>query len=95
MQTLTGGDRTATVPGATLREVIDNLDARYPGIKNRLLDENGRLQPDIAAAIDGETEHFGLIEPVRENSEIHFIPAISGGSEPARSDLIGAKAAGS
>ena len=79
MQSLTGGDRTVTVPGKTLREVINNLDARYPGIKDRLLTEEGQLRPDIAAAIDGETEHFGLIEPVREGSEIHFIPAIGGG----------------
>jgi sulfur-carrier protein len=79
LRPLTGGDRTATVPGATLREVIDNLDARYPGIKDRLTTEEGQLQPEIAAAIDGETEHLGLLEPVRESSEVHFIPAISGG----------------
>jgi molybdopterin synthase sulfur carrier subunit len=80
LQNLTGGERTVSVPGATLREVIDNLDARYPGIKSRLMDDNGRLQPDVAAAIDGETEHYGLLEPVRETSEVHFIPAISGGA---------------
>ena len=62
LQNLTGGDRQATVPGSTLREVIDNLDARYPGIKLRLLDDNGRLQPDIAAAIDGE---YGALRPDR------------------------------
>ena len=79
LQPLTGGDRKANVPGATLRQVIENLDQRYPGIKDRLLSEEGQLQPEIAAAIDGETEHMGLLEPVRENSEVHFIPAISGG----------------
>ena len=78
LQGLSGGDRTATIPGATLREVIDNLDARYPGMKERLLDD-GRLRPEIAAAIDGETEHWGLLEPVKESSEVHFIPAIGGG----------------
>src|ERR1700692_2745455 len=78
LQGLAGGDRTATIPGATLREVIDNLDARYPGMKERLLDD-GRLRPEIAAAIDGETEHWGLLEPVKESSEVHFIPAIGGG----------------
>ena len=43
------------------------------------MDEEGRIQPTIAVAIDGETSHMGLIEPVREESEIHFIAAIGGG----------------
>ena len=79
LQTLTDGERTASIPGETLREVINNLDARYPGMKERLLDEEGHLRPEIAAAIDGETEHWGLLEPVKDTSEVHFIPAIGGG----------------
>jgi sulfur-carrier protein len=79
LRSLTGGAGTVTVPGATLRQVIEHLDARYPGIKDHLLDEHGRLQPEIVTAIDGVTGHLGLIEPVGENTEIHFIPAISGG----------------
>jgi sulfur-carrier protein len=79
LQTFTGGESIVTVPGATLREVINNLEPRYPGLRDRLLDDEGELRPEIAAAIDGETEHFGMLEPVRENSEIQFIPAISGG----------------
>jgi molybdopterin synthase sulfur carrier subunit len=79
LRSLTGGASTVTVPGATLRDVINNLEPRYPGFRDRLLDEEGHLRPEIAAAIDGETEHFGLLEPVRENSEIQFIPAIGGG----------------
>ena len=81
LQGLTGGAATVTVPGRTLRQVIDNLDARYPGIKERLVDPGaGRPQPEIAAAIDGDTEHLGLIQPLDEDSEIQFIPAVSGGA---------------
>ena len=79
LQGLTGGAATVTVAGRTLRQVIENLDARYPGIKERLVDEEGRLQPEIAAAIDGDTTHLGLIQPLAEDSEIQFIPAVSGG----------------
>ncbi|HEX2173005.1 MAG TPA: MoaD/ThiS family protein [Dehalococcoidia bacterium] len=81
LQGLTDGAATVTVPGRTLRQVIDNLEARYPGVKERLVDtEEGRLQPEIAAAIDGDTEHLGLIQPLEEDSEIQFIPAVSGGA---------------
>jgi molybdopterin converting factor small subunit len=75
----TGGAGTVTVPGSTLRQVIDQLEATYPGMQARLLDEQGRLQPEIIAAIDGVTGHLGLLEPVGEDTEIQFIPAMSGG----------------
>lgn len=80
LQPYTGGSRFVEVEGLTLRQVIERLGQCYPGLSDRLLDEEGRLQPEIAAAIDGETAHLGLIQPLRENSEIHFIPAISGGA---------------
>jgi len=67
------------VPGATLRQVLDNLEARFPGFKERLIDEEGCLQPEIAVAIDGETNHLGLLQPLEEDSEIQIVPAISGG----------------
>lgn len=79
LEGLTGGARTVAVPGANLRQVIDALEARFPGMKERLLDEEGRLIPEIMAAIDGETNHLGLLQPVGETSEIQFVPAIGGG----------------
>ena len=79
LQRLTDGEDKVSVPGDTLRQVINNLDARYPGLKDRLLDEEGRFLEGIAIAIDGEVSHLGLIEPVNESSEVHIIPAIGGG----------------
>lgn len=79
LEGLTGGARTVAVPGRNLRQVIDALEARFPGMKARLLDEEGRLIPEIMAAIDGETNHLGLLQPVGEASEIQFVPAIGGG----------------
>jgi molybdopterin synthase sulfur carrier subunit len=75
----TGGQERLAVEGRTLRQVIDALDRAHPGVKERLLLDADRLRPEIVAAIDGVTEHFGMIEPVAEHSEIHFIPAVSGG----------------
>ena len=66
------------VEGGNVRQIIDNLDAQYPGFKVRLV-EDGRVKPNISVAIDGEITPLGLIEKVGEQSEVHFLPAISGG----------------
>ncbi len=79
LQGLAGGAEKITVSGATLRQVINHLDQICPGMKEKLVDEAGRIQPGIAVAIDGETAHLGLLQPVQEDSEIHFIPAMGGG----------------
>ncbi len=79
LQKLTNGADKVSVPGATLRQVINNLDERHPGFKARLLDDEGRFLEGIAIAIDGEVTHLGLLERVGEESEVHIIPAIGGG----------------
>lgn len=80
---LTGGAKTVTVPGDTVREVIANLDARYPGIQARLFSGGEeRLRPGITVVVDGETVRDRsrvLRRPLTETSEVHFLPAISGG----------------
>ena len=51
---LTGGEATATVPGDTVRQLIENLEARYPGVKARLYrDDEERLRPGVAVVVDG------------------------------------------
>ncbi|MEE9285068.1 MAG: MoaD/ThiS family protein [Dehalococcoidia bacterium] len=79
LRKLTNGVEQVTVPGATLRQLIRNLEEAYPGMAGNLLDEHGQLQAGIAVAIDGETNHLGLLERINEDSEVHFIPAIGGG----------------
>ena len=78
MQNLTYGAEKVKVDGTTLREVIDNLEAIYPGFKARLCDGN-RIRPNIAVYIDGVISREGMRQPVSEETEIHFLPAISGG----------------
>ncbi len=78
MQPLTGGKDRVEVAGSTVRQIVDNLEAEHPGVKDRLVDD-GRIKPNIAVAVDGEITPLGLLEKVRENSEVHFLPAIGGG----------------
>lgn len=80
MQTLTGGQERAQVPGSTVRQLINNLDKEFPGLKEILYDEEeDDIMPGLAVVIDGEASQLGLLDRVNENSEVHFLPAIGGG----------------
>lgn len=79
MRDLTGGRHSAVVAGATVREVIANLEQAFPGTLQRLCKPDGTLQPHIAVAVDGADAELGMRAPVGPDSEIHFVPAISGG----------------
>ena len=80
LQTLTGGRSSVEVDGATVRQVIDNLEQAWPGIRERLVDR-GKLRPNLSVAVDGEITPMGLLEPVAPSSEVHFIAAIKGGTQ--------------
>ena len=79
MRNLTGGKETVTVPGATIGQIIEELDRQFSGIKARLCDAGG-LRPGIVVAVDTQVARLGVLEPVNEHSEIHFLPAVSGGA---------------
>ena len=78
LQKMTGGDKKVDMDARNVRQVIDRLDELYPGIKNRLV-EDGEILPNLAIAIDGDVAIMGMLEKVREDSEVHFVPAIGGG----------------
>ena len=79
MQSMTNGEHRVEIEGATVRQIINNLEARYPGMKERLV-ENNRVKSNISVAIDGEVTTLGMLGKVGESSEVHFLPAIGGGS---------------
>lgn len=78
MRNLTDCEESITIPGATIRDVIDNLEKRYPGIKEKLCDGD-RIRPGIGVYINGVITRVGMHERVDEDAELHFLPAISGG----------------
>jgi molybdopterin converting factor small subunit len=80
MRNLTGGKETVTVSGNTIGQVIEELERQFPGIKSRLCDSGG-LRRGIAVAVDTQVGRLGLAESVSEHSEVHFLPAVSGGQE--------------
>jgi molybdopterin synthase sulfur carrier subunit len=78
LRDLTGGQETVTATGTDVRQVIEALDRQFPGVKQRLCDENG-LRAGVAVAVDTQVARLGLRQPVGANSEVHFLPAIAGG----------------
>jgi molybdopterin synthase sulfur carrier subunit len=78
LRKLTGGKDRTSATGATLKDVIDDLERQFPGFRERVV-EKGDLAGSIAVSIDGEIITGGLVEPVSPDSEIHFVPAIGGG----------------
>lgn len=79
LRDLTGGQESLHLPGETVRQVVDELEARYPGVKARLYDGD-RLRPGIAVVVDGAVSSQRLRHKLSEDSEVHFLPALSGGA---------------
>lgn len=75
---LTDGMETVQVGGDSVGAVIAALEARFPGIEARLC-EDGRMRPYIAVSVNSEISQRGVRERLSAPSEIHFIPALSGG----------------
>ncbi len=66
------------VEGRTLREVINNLDNMYPGIKDHLVEEE-KIKSGLSAICGFAATRKGLLQELEEDTEVHFLPAISGG----------------
>jgi molybdopterin synthase sulfur carrier subunit len=77
---LTGGVETAQVAGDTVGHLIDELDRRFPGMKVRLC-QGERVRPHIAVVVNGVISTRGARQRLTEPSEIHFVPAMSGGTQ--------------
>lgn len=75
-----GGLRQLEVQGANVNAIVDALDARFPGVRDRLV-SGGRLVPGIGVVIDGEVNPDGLRAAVGPTSEVHFLPAVKGGRD--------------
>lgn len=64
--------------GATVAEMLDDLDTRYPGIRFRLVDEQGRLRPHMKVFV-GESSVRDLATVIPEGTPVALMQALSGG----------------
>ncbi|MGE3807943.1 MAG: MoaD/ThiS family protein [Gemmataceae bacterium] len=79
LRDLTGGKDVVAARGSNVRAVIAALEKDFPGIAARLCDGD-RVRPGISVIVDSNVAPLGLLAPVKPDSEVHFLPAIGGGS---------------
>lgn len=81
LRTYTEDQSQVTVDGSTLTEVIDSLESSFPGIKSRVVDEQGALRRFVNIYVAEEDVRFasGLDTPTPEGTQISIIPAVAGG----------------
>jgi molybdopterin synthase sulfur carrier subunit len=82
LRRMTNGEGKVELESGTLSELVERLDVSYPGIKARLLNENGELHYYVNIYLNGEDVHFlqGLDTAARSGDEISIVPAVAGGS---------------
>jgi molybdopterin synthase sulfur carrier subunit len=78
LRSYTLGAPSVTADGVTLREILANLDQRFPGIRFRMVDEQDRIRPHMRLFVN-TSEAQGLSESVHAGDTVHVICALSGG----------------
>ena len=78
---LTNDQEVVSADGATVKEVIDNLHSQYPGLQERICDDNGELRRFVNFYLNDEDIRFkdGPNTTVADGDELSIIPAIAGG----------------
>ena len=83
LRKMTNGLAKVEVEPAVLGDLVDKLNAEYPGFKDRLVDEEGELRYFVNIYLNGEDVRYldGLNSPVGEKDELSIVPAVAGGHE--------------
>jgi sulfur-carrier protein len=81
LRRLTEGKEEVTIGGATVAEVLDNLDRSYPGLKARICDDAGAVRKFVNIFANDEDIRFlaNLDTPLKDSDELSIGPAIAGG----------------
>ena len=81
LRSLTDGADEVEATSGPLTDVIGELEARHPGIRERLLDESGELRRFVNVYLNDEDVRFlqGLSTEIEEGARLSIIPAVAGG----------------
>ena len=81
LRTYTGGESEVSADGGTLAEVLDSLDGSYPGIKARILDDQGAIRRFVNVYVGNDDVRFlqALETSTPPGTQVSVIPAVAGG----------------
>lgn len=82
LRTLTGGKDEVSIEAATVGEALSVLESQFPGIRDRLLDDKGKVRRHVNLFVGEEDIRFldGLGTQLKAGDQLSIIPAIAGGS---------------
>jgi molybdopterin synthase sulfur carrier subunit len=78
LRDLTGGAAELEISGATVRQLVQQLENQFPGFAARVTSDR-ELSPALQVSIDGQFSRRGLDARVQPTSEVHFLPVFGGG----------------
>jgi molybdopterin converting factor small subunit len=81
LRTYTNGESEVSADGGTLAEVLESLDASYPGIRSRILDDQGTIRRFVNVYVGNDDVRFleALDTSTPEGAQVSVIPAVAGG----------------
>ncbi len=81
LRRLTDGQGEIEIEAGTIREAIEKLEEKFPGFKERLLDENGELRKFVNLYLNDEDIRFlkGIDTEIKDGDTVSIVPAIAGG----------------
>ena len=82
LRTYTGGEAKVSASGGTVGEVIADLNARFPGIQDRICEDDGEIRRFVNVFVNGQNVRklSGAATAVKGGDEIGVIPAMAGGA---------------
>jgi molybdopterin synthase sulfur carrier subunit len=81
LRRFTGGAEEVIAKGVTIRALVEDLERNYPGIKERICDDEGKVRRFVNIFVNGDDIRFlnNLETPVTDGDEVSIVPAIAGG----------------
>lgn len=82
LRSATGGASEVIIDAGTVRDLVANLDAKHPGIRERICEETGEIRRFVNVFVGDEDIRFlqGLDTPIPDGTQVSIIPAVAGGA---------------
>jgi MoaD family protein len=81
LRSLVGGAKSIQAAGQTVGQALDDVESRYPGFKERVIDPGGAVKQFVSIFINGEDVRYlqDLDTPVQDGDQVAILPAVAGG----------------